>query len=325
MLVAMQVQTDRMKRINKHQLSRKAGKVRVSISSDGQEPENSEYSTRSRTLVARRDSHRNISAEDRKLYHMRFLSKASEEGTITLDQLFDLLGPNELNVCERSNELEAQIRRLLGTAEASLDNDSCHFSYDFFVSLISCAKQWPRTTTHPFEGEERSLNKRKPYLPFDPDSTWKLCWDLFCLFLLLYCSFSVPYGIAFLIEYDESIGTLEISSLAVDSVFMIDILFSFLTAVEMDGVMVRDLKVIARIYVRSWFIADFAGSFPFDTVISSAMESQSRLNSSNFLRFLKIIRMLKLIRAIKFMNKMNKLKQQEGFEVREGGRIFRKI
>ena len=32
----------------------------------------------------------------------------------------------------------------------------------------------------------------------------------------------------------------------------------------------------------------------------------------------RFVRMLKLIRAIKFMSKLNKLKQQEGFEVRDG-------
>ena len=96
---------------------------------------------------------------------------------------------------------------------------------------------------------------------------------------------------------------------------MLDMFLSFLTAIEVDGVMVQYLYTISCIYCRTWFFPDFAGSFPFDTVITSIFERQGGLNASNFVRFLKFIRMLKLIRAIKFMNKMNKLKQQEGFEV----------
>ena len=38
---------------------------------------------------------------------------------------------------------------------------------------------------------------------------------------------------------------------------------------------------------RSWLIPDFAGSFPFDTVIAAILEMQGNLHSTNFFRFLK--------------------------------------
>ena len=40
---------------------------------------------------------------------------------------------------------------------------------------------------------------------------------------------------------------------------------------------------------RSWLLPDFAGSFPFDTVIASILATQGNLHSTNFIRFLKCV------------------------------------
>jgi voltage-gated potassium channel Kch len=136
------------------------------------------------------------------------------------------------------------------------------------------------------------------------------------MLLLLYCSFSVPYGIAFA---DNSSGgpmsVVDGFGLAVDILFMVDICFSFVTAIEIDGVYIRDLRSVAINYLRTWFAADFAGSFPFDTVISFAVESQGSLGSTNFIRVLRFVRMLKLIRAVRLVSRLNKLKHRDGLEV----------
>ena len=249
-----------------------------------------------------------ISADDRKAYAVKFLKLADSSGTISSSQLSTLLGPDELDLGVDGEEVQACIHQMLTKTSFAGKCDIEHLNLEFFLSLVSRINQ----KTQPASGP-RQL---RPNIPFDPDSTWKQIWDLFCLLLLFYCSFSVPYGIAFLADSDGSLGALEISNLVVDMVFMVDILLSFLTAVEIDGIITRDLGNISGLYLRSWFVPDFAGSFPFDTVITVILENQRNLNSNNFLRFLKFIRMLKLIRAIKFMNKMNKLKQQEGYEAR---------
>jgi hypothetical protein len=159
-------------------------------------------------------------------------------------------------------------------------------------------------------------------LPFDPDSGLKQSWDILCLFLLLYCSFSVPYSIAF----DDSVqgasagglSPIQLFELLVDCTFMLDIVLSFLTGYDNQGYVIRDFSTIARNYLLTWFIPDLAGSFPFDKVIAAIISSQgdaaSSVASTNLMRSLKLVRMLKLIRAVKFMNKLNKLRQQEGFE-----------
>ena len=152
-------------------------------------------------------------------------------------------------------------------------------------------------------------------LPLDPESGPKITWDCFCLCLLMYCSFSVPYALAF--ESDQigdALARSNVVNVILDCTFMFDIVLSFLTAYDSQGVMVRDFRAIASNYARSWFVFDVCGSFPVDEVVSLFVDQTSK-GSTNLIRAMKLIRMLKLIRAIKFMNKLNNLKEKEGFEL----------
>jgi hypothetical protein len=135
------------------------------------------------------------------------------------------------------------------------------------------------------------------------------------LLLLLYCSFSVPYNIAF--ETDSGaagMGASDVADLLINGIFMIDISLTFITAYDNQGCLVTDFRMIAKNYIFTWFLLDLAGSFPFDMVISFALESDKSGSASN-LSGMKLIRMLKLIRAVKFINKLNKLKEKEGYEM----------
>ena len=152
--------------------------------------------------------------------------------------------------------------------------------------------------------------------PLDPDSKTKQTWDIFCMFLLMYCSFAVPFGIAF-----DSVMTEEQNKIkdnldfSTDVVFMTDICLNFITAWDNQGFIIREYSLIAKNYLQTWFILDFSGSFPFDKVITLIMAAnQQTLSSAAMLRGLRLIRMLKLVRAVKFMNKLEKLKQKEGYE-----------
>ena len=135
------------------------------------------------------------------------------------------------------------------------------------------------------------------------------------MILLLYCSFSVPYSIAFDTADEEQDPVREAFEAIMDAIFMMDICLNFITGWDNQGFIVREFSKIAQHYLRSWFIPDFAGSFPFDKVIASLVDAdRSTIASTTMLRGLRLVRMLKLIRAIKFMNKLEKLKQNEEFE-----------
>ena len=161
-----------------------------------------------------------------------------------------------------------------------------------------------------------TLEDLKRQFPLDPDSKRKQIWDTLCMLLLVYCSFSVPYSIAFdSDDPDQKSRAKESFEQVVDVVFMVDIFLNFITAWDNQGYFVREFSLIAKNYLRSWFVPDFAGSFPFDKTIAAFIDADARtLQSTTFIRGLKLIKMLKLIRAIKFMNKLEKLKQNEGFE-----------
>jgi hypothetical protein len=160
-----------------------------------------------------------------------------------------------------------------------------------------------------------SIEDFKRQFPLDPDSRQKQIWDTLCMVLLVYCSFSVPYSIAFDSDDPDQNRAKESFEQVVDVVFIVDIFLNFITAWDNQGFIVREFSWIAKNYVRSWFVPDFAGSFPFDKAIAAFIDTDSRtLQSTTFIRGLKLIKMLKLIRAIRFMNKLEKLKQYEGFE-----------
>jgi hypothetical protein len=154
------------------------------------------------------------------------------------------------------------------------------------------------------------------HFPLDPESRQKQTWDIFCMFLLLYCSFSVPFGLAFdSLMADEQNRIKDNVDFSTDIVFMMDIVLNFITAWDNQGFVVKEFSLIAKNYLRTWFILDFSGSFPFDKVITLIMNAnQQNSSSTTMLRGLRLIRLLKLIRAVKFMNKLEKLKQQEGYE-----------
>ena len=75
-----------------------------------------------------------------------------------------------------------------------------------------------------------SLEDFKRQFPLDPDSKPKQIWDTLCMLLLLYCSFSVPYSIAFdSDDPDQNNKSKESFEQFVDVIFMVDIFLNFIT------------------------------------------------------------------------------------------------
>ena len=126
--------------------------------------------------------------------------------------------------------------------------------------------------------------------------------------LLVYCSFAVPYNIAFVSSDSTGLTPIDYSDLAIDIIFLVDMALTFITQFENQGILERDLSEIARHYLSTWFLPDLAGSFPFDIIITACMSSRGNLSS------MKLIRMVRLVRAAKFLSKLSKLKEKEGME-----------
>jgi hypothetical protein len=205
------------------------------------------------------------------------------------------------------------------TSKIRTENNE-YFDFEHFAALMYDLHSYHQEMTRVQE-QGWSVSLFFHQLPIDPDSGRKQSWDILCLSLLLYCSFSIPYSIAFDTNIkgttDGKLNSFQIFDSFVDCVFMCDIALSFVTGWDRQGFVIRDFRAIAVNYLRTWFLPDLAGSFPFDMVISAAIatnEPSGTISSSNFLRSFKLVRMLKLVRAVKFMNKLNKIKQRDGME-----------
>eukprot|EP00291_Cryptomonas_curvata_P019088 CAMPEP_0172177164 /NCGR_PEP_ID=MMETSP1050-20130122/15269_1 /TAXON_ID=233186 /ORGANISM="Cryptomonas curvata, Strain CCAP979/52" /LENGTH=380 /DNA_ID=CAMNT_0012849623 /DNA_START=228 /DNA_END=1366 /DNA_ORIENTATION=- len=212
--------------------------------------------------------------------------------------------------------LTLMTNKLHESAKGTEAENNEYFDFEHFAVLIYELLKFHTDMSIAKEGKWRFKDILRK-LPLDPDSGRKQAWDVLCLLLLLYCSFSVPYDIAFdsADQGPQAITVKDVFEAAMDIIFMADILLNFITGWDNQGLVVRDFSLIAKQYLRTWFIADFAGSFPFDKLITAFVDADRQsLSSTTLLRGLRLVRMLKLIRAIKFMNKLEKLKQNEGFE-----------
>jgi hypothetical protein len=258
-----------------------------------------------------------LNADSRLMYYLEFTRTALGSTTLHFRDVETLITRKNPEIM--INRIEFLTLLTSKVHEVSKDtNDQSETEYiDFklFAALLYDLFKYHQDLKKATEGRW-SLEDLKRQFPLDPDSKPKQTWDTLCMLLLLYCSFSVPYGIAFdSDEPDEDNRVKESFEQVVDVVFMVDIFLNFITAWDNQGFMVRKFSLIAKNYLRSWFVPDFAGSFPFDKTIAALIDTDARtLQSTTFIRGLKLIKTLKLIRAIKFINKLEKLKQNEGFE-----------
>ena len=194
-----------------------------------------------------------IKPDDRKLYFSRFFNKSPDSITLTSSEMEQLLGPDEMGIAKSIEEARTQVQQVLATLNASfateVEYESDRLDFEFFLCCVCESQNRKSKQVDPTKNSAKSILPR--LFPIDPDSSMKQSWDIFCLVLLLYCSFSVPYSIAFLDDSSSGLGIVDVFGLAVDMVFMCDILLSFVTAIEVDGIVVRDLKVISATYCRS--------------------------------------------------------------------------
>lgn len=125
--------------------------------------------------------------------------------------------------------------------------------------------------------------KEKPYIIYS-NNTYKMFWDVFISFLLLFVCFVIPLRLSLNMDNktDEN-GTLlkgselddaglngwEITMYVCDGFFLIDLVASFFTTIEDREKMqeVADMKRIAKDYLSGWFWVDSLSIIPFDRII----------------------------------------------------------
>ena len=91
--------------------------------------------------------------------------------------------------------------------------------------------------------------------------------------------------------------------LIVDVYFLLDILRNFRQAYyDKNGRLVAQPFVLAKDYLKSWFVLDLAASFPIDWIMNSLQTQSSAARGAVLLRMAKLGKLLRLMRLMRMAN-----------------------
>ena len=157
----------------------------------------------------------------------------------------------------------------------------------------------------------KTRKNRKAFM-FYPEDKRKADWDLWVTLILIFTCLSTPYLISFETESDAW----AVVNYLIDSCFLIDIIFNFNSAFQDDDFkIVEDRKVIACVYLKSWFPVDIVAIIPIDKLMGSASSDQGggenkMLRLSRIGRMYKLIKLTRLLRVLKIVKEKSKLLKQ---------------
>ncbi|KAL4629687.1 potassium voltage-gated channel subfamily H member 8 [Arapaima gigas] len=128
-------------------------------------------------------------------------------------------------------------------------------------------------------------------------STFKAGWDWLILLATFYVAITVPYNVCFIGDDDLTRST-TVSDIAVEILFIIDIVFSFRTTyVSKSGQVIFEARLICIHYVTTWFIIDLVAALPFDLLYAF------KVSVVSVVHLLKTVRLLRLLRLLQKMDR----------------------
>jgi hypothetical protein len=131
-----------------------------------------------------------------------------------------------------------------------------------------------------------------------PRSQFMVYWNFLLAFFILVCVVYIPFQVAF--AYKANAFWVAFNPL-MDAFFVTDIFINFVLAYYDDGELVQGFKVIARNYLRTWFVIDFISTYNFLVVFALNMANVKLLSN---LRILRLFRLFKLLNVVK-LRKLN--------------------
>lgn len=155
---------------------------------------------------------------------------------------------------------------------------------------------------------ESKLDKFNATTIIHPFSTFRFLWDSFIMIILVFTCFEIPLTLAFSIETSNLNTTYGIFVLMIDVVLCTDILLNFRTAFyhKFDALaLVANPKIIAKKYLKSWFIIDFITSFPFEFLIPHQYDLGGAPAILRAFRIVRLIRLFKLVRFFRMLKLVN--------------------
>ncbi|KAL6457407.1 hypothetical protein MHYP_G00343700 [Metynnis hypsauchen] len=130
-------------------------------------------------------------------------------------------------------------------------------------------------------------------------STFKAGWDWLILLATFYVAVTVPYNVCFIGDDDLTRST-TVSDIAVEILFIIDIVLSFRTTyVSKSGQVIFNARQICIHYLTTWFIIDLVAALPFDLLYTF------KVSVVSVVHLLKTIRLLRLLRLLQKMDRFS--------------------
>jgi hypothetical protein len=109
--------------------------------------------------------------------------------------------------------------------------------------------------------------------------------------MLVYSVIVTPFRIAF---YDiDTLGWI-LFDIMVDLVFFLDIILNFFTAYfDFEDTLVKDRRVIARSYLKSWFFIDVVSILPISLILQAGRDYASLARLARLPRLYRLMKMAK--------------------------------
>ena len=167
----------------------------------------------------------------------------------------------------------------------------------------------------------RKRKKGHPICLLYPDDKFLTIWDIYIAIILIFSCMTVPYRLA-LVEIDTP--TWVYINGFIDINFLLDIILIFNKTIFDDNFsLVTNRKIIAREYMKGWFVVDTVAIIPFDLIFGGSDLNQV-VRIARIGRMYKLIKLTRLIRVLKIMKEKSKFLKymQQAFKVGIGLQRF---
>ncbi|XP_027032628.2 potassium voltage-gated channel subfamily H member 4 [Tachysurus fulvidraco] len=128
----------------------------------------------------------------------------------------------------------------------------------------------------------------------------KALWDWMILLATFYVAVTVPYNVCFTpyVESDTEARSTIVSDIAVEMLFILDIILNFRTTyVSQSGQVVYDSRSICIHYAATWFFVDLVAALPFDLLYAF------NVTVTSLVHLLKTVRLLRLLRLLQKLDR----------------------
>eukprot|EP00929_Paragymnodinium_shiwhaense_P076771 TRINITY_DN3951_c0_g1_i9.p1 TRINITY_DN3951_c0_g1~~TRINITY_DN3951_c0_g1_i9.p1 ORF type:complete len:790 (+),score=108.57 TRINITY_DN3951_c0_g1_i9:129-2498(+) len=144
-------------------------------------------------------------------------------------------------------------------------------------------------------------SKEQAHWMLSPDSRFRCTWDAILMTLCCYLVVSLPFLVAFDSYVSEAVmSSLDSLHLSIDVLFLCDVVLNFRTGHFVGAQLVMDPRIVAKNYLRSWFVLDVISSVPFETISQGALPT---------FRPLKLMKLAKLARILRFLKPLLDLQE----------------